>query len=57
VLEARVESMPDEMRAGALVRVAAEGRAVECFGTRHVLKATGAETGGAVGLFEGGRPL
>ncbi len=40
--------MLEAERTGPLVRAAAEGLAVECFGTRYVVKATGAETGGRV---------
>ena len=48
--------MLESARTGPLVRAAAEGLAVECFGTRYVLKATASETGGRVGLFEGHVP-
>ncbi len=48
--------MLEAAKTGPLVRAAGEGLAVECFGTRYVVKASAAETGGALGLFEGHVP-
>ena len=48
--------MLEAARTGPLVLAAGEGLSVECFGTRYVVKASAAETGGALGLFEGHVP-
>ncbi len=47
----REEGMLEAARTGPLVRAAAEGLAVECFGTRYMVKASAA-SGGSVGIIE-----